>query len=441
MKIAKLTAGVFLAVLTAYACGGKSTQSGGSNTNWFATCTSAADCGSGFECWCGICTKTCANDCNANAAAACVAPPPSCNSLPVTDQAMACAVPCAKDADCKSVGTNATCADSICRGAPVVSKNLTCDQLTSRAQDSLQPLRAGADETCTTDADCTEFPGVSCTNACSTVTISKSGLARIQSQIDAVDGSVCAQFKDQGCTVLEPPCAFPGVPGCVKGMCQHVLPGMPVDGGPSSCDSLAQQIGNQIAAVSPLDTSCKVDADCTRVSMPGTCSEPGCLGPVSKAGAAALNAALAQVGGLCSSFTSQGCVPRASGCGAETGDPPQCVQGVCTDVFSTSPPPDAGLSCADLTASMQAELQSVVGSADTKCSNAGDCNVVMLSNACLESCTYVAASQAGAGAIQNELDSIEKNECPAFTRAGCTVTRLPCPAPPTATCMAWCGIP
>ena len=436
MKIAKLTAGIFLAVLTAYACGGKSIQSGGSNTNWFATCTSASDCASGFECWCGICTKTCANDCSANAAATCTAPPPSCNGLPVTDQAMACAVQCTKDADCKGVGANATCVDSICRGQLAIGKNLTCDQLTSRAQDALQPLRDGADETCSSDADCTEFPGISCTNSCSTVTISKSGLARIMSQIDAVDESVCAQFKDQGCRVIEPSCPFPGVPGCVKGMCQHVVPGAQPDAGLSSCDSLARQISARVAAFGPLDTSCKVDADCTRVSEPGTCSVPGCLGSVSKTGAAAYAAALAQVDGLCSSFMSQDCVPSVSGCPASPADPPRCVQGVCTDVFGTSSPPDAGLSCDDRAAQIKAQVSHLADVADKTCAVDGDCQTVYLDTSCVGSCDTISVSSAGAQSIQTGIKAIEASTCDDFTAAMCPVSRPECAVGPATKCAA-----
>jgi hypothetical protein len=342
-------------------------------------------------------------------------------------------VQCTKDADCNGVASDATCVQAICRrptGAP-----LTCNELTSRAQAALQPLRDGADEACQIDADCTEFPDVSCTSDCQTVIISKNGLSAIQSQIDAIDQGLCSQFNRQGCVAIPKRCPFPGSLGCVHGQCQHVSPGAQLDGG--SCDSHAEQIHNTLLdALDKLDKSCKVDADCTRVQPELSC-EYGCPVDASKTSAAAFVAMRAGFErDLCASYNMNGCRPVITGCPATAGDAPKCLQGVCIDVFTTTTDPAQGKSCAERTAQMSADIQPSVDAADKQCKIDADCDVVMLVNACMESCTYVPASTQGAAAIRAELGALETQDCSWFTQAGCTVQRLPCVAPPTPKCNA-----
>jgi hypothetical protein len=351
-------------------------------------------------------------------------------------------VQCTKDADCKDVGADATCADSICRRKASITTQhdsgapLTCNEITTEAQNALQPLRDGADESCQSDADCTEFPGLSCTNGCATVTISKSGLAAIQSHIDQVEAAWCTTFQKDGCTVLEPPCAFPGTPGCVNHKCRHVLPGAPQsDAG--SCDSEANQINNTLLdALDRLDKSCNVDADCTRVQPELSC-EYGCPVDVSTTAAAAFASMRADYEtNLCASFNAQGCTPPPDGCLATQGDAPKCVEGVCIEDFTMTTDRFAGMSCDQRTAQLTTELQGTVGVADTRCTKDADCASVMLVNNCMESCTYAPASTSGAQEIRAELAAIELEYCPWFTQAGCTVQRLPCVSPPLVKCNA-----
>ncbi|HVW25141.1 MAG TPA: hypothetical protein VHC69_07195 [Polyangiaceae bacterium] len=440
MKIAKLAAGIFLALSTIHACGGKSTEAaGGSNTNWFASCSASSECGGGLECWCGICTKTCASECSASAGATCTAPPPSCADPPQAAKEEACALQCTKDADCKAAGADATCVDSLCRRTSLTTTTrdsgvpLTCDDLTRSATNALSPLRDAADESCNVDADCVEFPGVSCTNACATVTISKTGLAAIQPQIDAVESGVCAEFQHQGCTVLEPPCVFPGVPGCVQGQCQHVLPGAPRDAGASSCDARLQQIGQRLTtALQGLDRSCQVDADCTRIGPEDRCYSGCPTWLVSKSAAAAFAVTRAMVDAdVCDPFLADGCTPPAFfGCPEILAAPPACNQGIC-GYGSDTTPIDAGSICEDETSQMNMELQAVVDAADKSCAEDADCSGVSLGNACLGSCQWVAASTTGAVWIRDELATLDASSCVAFVQDGCTPVHPPCPSVPT----------
>jgi hypothetical protein len=355
-------------------------------------------------------------------------------------------VQCTKDADCKEVAADATCVQTICRRkASIVTRPdsgppLTCDEITNQAQAALQPLRAVADKSCRTNADCVEFPGLSCTNHCSTAIVSKGGLSAVQSEIDAVEQGVCSQFVDQGCSVVEPPCTSP-IWGCVNGTCEYDVPGAQSDGGPSSCDVLWQQLSASVPTASggfrpfsQLDRSCYSDADCTSLQQPGLSCIGGCVGPASKTIAAAFEAARSQFEDeLCTPYLAAGCSYRIEydDCPPPAGDTPQCINGVCELA-----PDDGGLDCAERTTQMFTDLQPTVQTADKKCEVDADCDVVMLANACMESCTYVPASTQGAAAIRAELDVIETRSCPGFTQAGCTVQRKPCVAPPTTKCKA-----
>jgi hypothetical protein len=333
--------------------------------------------------------------------------------------------------------------DSICRRKASVTTQhdsgppLTCNEITTEAQNALQPLRDGADESCQSDGDCTEFPGLSCTNGCATVTISKSGLAAIQSHIDQVEAAWCTTFHKDGCTVLEPPCAFAGSPGCVNHKCQHVLPGAPQsDAG--SCDSEANQINNTLLdALYRLDKSCNVDADCTRVQPELSC-EYGCPVDVSTAGAAAFASMQSGLeGDLCESYNAQGCMRVITGCPSTPGDgTPKCLNNLCIEVTTTTTDPAVGGSCADRNDAMLRQVESMANAADTKCTIDADCTSVMLANACIESCTNVPVSIRGAAFVTAVLDAAELEYCSWFTKAGCTVQRLPCVSPPMVKCNA-----
>jgi hypothetical protein len=393
---------IFLAVVTAQACGGMSSQSGGSNTNWFATCSSSSDCDSGLQCWCGLCTKTCAGDCTANSAAACVKPPPSCAAPSEPAKEMACAAQCTRDADCSRVDARATCVESICR-MPAGSSNrdsgapLTCEDLTNRAAAAVQPILDAAERACRSDADCTDYSGISCTNHCSKAILAKSGLAAVQSQLDAVDQSICTRFHDQGCTVLEPPCT-PSLSGCVKGTCQYTNgPTAPVDAG-SSCDQLTNgaAAAEQALLASP-DNACTKDDDCAMMAGP-TCAACGLV--ASKLSPAAIQSGSRNIEqNYCKPFSDQGC-QQPPPCFLPAGGP-KCTSGRCEYAVLGAPS-----SCADRTTSLRAAAQSLADAADKTCAVDGDCEMVLLEIQCARSCTFGSISKAGGQALLSSLHDL-----------------------------------
>lgn len=451
MKIAKLAGGILLVVLTAYACGGKSTQAGGSNTNWFSACSSSRECGGELECWCGMCTKTCGGECSGNAAATCAAPPPSCADPQQAAKEQACAVQCVKDADCKGVGANATCVESICRKASSTSVGpdsgtstmpehdggasttrhgdsgaLSCEELLSGAAAAQNALQSAADESCQTDDDCTSAAGLSCAG-CGFSVVSKAGLAKFQSQTDALDRTWCKPLSDEGCA-LGPQCSLPaGKPSCVFGKCEYAILGAP------TCDQMRATAIEQVQAlIDGADESCRTDADCVAAPDPSCAGNCG-FGAVSKTAAASIAASVSGIEQqVCKQFTSDGCTVIPPPC-IFLGEP-ACVAGKCSTALG--PPPDAGLSCAERTAQMRMELQHAADGADSGCATDADCKAIELINACAVTCTYVSVSASGAQAVEAKLSSLGAASCPAFTSAGCVPETLPCVSGGTPKCDA-----
>jgi hypothetical protein len=441
VNIAKLACGGLLALIVSAACGGKSTQAGGSNTNWFATCSATAECGSGLECWCGICTSTCATECASGpAAATCEMPPASCTD---PSKKSACAMRCTNDAACKSLGADATCSGSVCRKGSGSSGKVSCDDSSAEAYRRVQALIPTADQSCTSTADCTEFPGVSCRDACSIGVVSKAGAAALGTELAAIEKEVCEPFAAAGCVATIPPCVFPGTPTCVAGKCEHVIPGQDMGSG-ATCDERVTEIGDRLyAALGALDKSCNANADCTRIG-PGDKCFTGCeTYPVSTKAASGFVATRAAVDReLCDAYLADGCEAGTFfGCPRIPNGPPQCIDGTCTDVFTTSDG-GAGATCADRTTRMATDAEGAALAADHACSTSADCKVTMLVNECFGGCTYEATSNGGAQTLDDALSAMASRYCGDFSAAGCTVTRLPCVSPPTATCRSGkCALP
>jgi hypothetical protein len=130
------------------------------------------------------------------------------------------------------------------------------------------------------------------------------------------------------CPIPEPTCP-PGtsyfIPDCA---CE------PTGSGPDaalSCSQLTTESQNAVAtAVSPgADVSCTTAADCVVASNSTSCFN-GCGVVVNQAGAAALQAAIAQINSTtCATFVADGCVPNTPPPCAPT--IPSCVNSVCSD--------------------------------------------------------------------------------------------------------------
>jgi hypothetical protein len=286
---------------------------------------------------------------------------------------------------------------------------------------------------------------VSCRNHCSIGTVSKTGAAALTPQLDAIEEEICKPFAASGCKVTEPPCAFPGNPTCVAGKCQHALPGQDMGSG-KTCDDRVNEIGDRLyAALDALDRSCNSNAECTRIGPGDKCFSGCATDAVSTKAASDFVATRASIDAeLCDSYLADGC-PAATlfGCPLIPAVPPQCINGKCVNVYSdTQADGGAASSCDDLLVSMSAAAFEAARNADHTCSTSADCSVVMLVNQCFESCTYQATSKSGAHDLENALSAMEPQFCGVFSDAGCKVTRLPCPAPPTATCQnGKCALP
>jgi hypothetical protein len=121
------------------------------------------------------------------------------------------------------------------------------------------------------------------------------------------------------------------------------------DGSQSCAERTADARDALLAAASQAlaaDVSCTSDSDCTLASDNSTCGDGyGCGIVVNQAGAAALQAAIAQVNAItCAGFLADGCQPPiALPCAPLL---PSCVAGACSD-FPVPPSDDAGDAASD----------------------------------------------------------------------------------------------
>jgi hypothetical protein len=104
--------------LLAVSCQEKSEPSAGSESHFLEEC--AATCGASFECVCGVCTKTCAEDTTCaplfpSAECVAVAERPSASACPGTTEPAFCDVRCATDAECAGLGASFGCQAGFCR--------------------------------------------------------------------------------------------------------------------------------------------------------------------------------------------------------------------------------------------------------------------------------------------------------------------------------------
>lgn len=109
-------------------------------------------------------------------------------------------------------------------GAKVVAEGqaLSCSQQEQEARSRLQIAAAEADKSCTRDDDCVRaFATSNCNDDCGGWIVSLAGSAQLQLTRGDVEASLCANFRNSGCTKLALPCAPPtGEPVCVSGQCQ-----------------------------------------------------------------------------------------------------------------------------------------------------------------------------------------------------------------------------
>lgn len=322
---------VWAAVATSCAT---TSSSSGSNSNWLEVCSGDTDCSSGLECWCGVCTKTCAaaSDCSELAGATC--DPGDATSVCGSPQTQAaCLLRCKADGDCNVMGQEASCSNGFCKRSPRGDAAIgSCNDRGNAVQTRYHTILAAADnasnKACTVDADCVPAPAVPCSDHCGLPFLSKAGAASIATELANLDRELCEPFFATGCPEPIFNCPAIGFPRCVAGVCENSFEPLP-DGGPRTCDDRTRQIGDRINALEGgHDRSCTKDADCSTYSIDMSCYHACESGPLSASGATAFSMELATLEAeLCLAFDAAGCTAVIPPCVPPL--PVRCVASQC----------------------------------------------------------------------------------------------------------------
>jgi hypothetical protein len=109
-----------------------------------------------------------------------------------------------------------------CDGAAPDAKSAGGDVCQTSAAQAISELDAvaGANTSCSTDADCVAVAlGGSCFDACTRV-VNKTGQGALDRALTPVEAGPCKEFAAAACQKIVPPCAPPGTPTCHEGRCQ-----------------------------------------------------------------------------------------------------------------------------------------------------------------------------------------------------------------------------
>ncbi len=206
----------------------------------FDVCRSTSECSTGYECYCGVCTKACAtsNDCAAGATCPLLIPTMyNCAGTELSH--LDCVIQCSADADCKALGATALCTGGLCRRPTLITATdgggiLTCGErmalISAEVQAKLTPVVDGADRSCKVDGDCVVAGiGNACyESGCAYVDVSMAGAATIKAASKAFEDEDCAAFTKAGCVLPVGifSCPVEGFPTCIAGQCQDSLRGI-----------------------------------------------------------------------------------------------------------------------------------------------------------------------------------------------------------------------
>lgn len=241
---------------------------------------------------------------------------------------------------------------------------LSCQQRQDLAAVQLAHVAQSASTGCAIDLDCQVVrANVSCSQPCGYMVVSSEGKAQLDAASRAIDAGLCASYAKDGCQNKQEDAFCNVVPAvmCSAGQCVRVDPQ-----GSLSCYERQQMATAQMQqAVQAADRSCNLDADCLVAPTATVCADNCGLEPVaSQAGKAVIEAVVSSInGGLCASFSSDGCLPAPSACLdgpviQPLGDPAcrggQCTRSVpapnpsnCTTCFTEAidwgPGPNSGL--------------------------------------------------------------------------------------------------
>ena len=94
----------------------------------------------------------------------------------------------------------------------------TCDGRRDSASSEIAAV-IEANGACEKDADCQSIAFQSnCFDSC-TRAINVSGVSAVDAAISKANAGTCANYKEDGCSVVIPPCVPPTPPTCVAGRC------------------------------------------------------------------------------------------------------------------------------------------------------------------------------------------------------------------------------
>jgi hypothetical protein len=128
-------------------------------------------------------------------------------------------------------------AGSSASGGAGAASGPACRAREDQASLAVAAALAGAEEGCTTRADC-EYMSIDteCHAACGAL-VSRQGKAAVERAIAMQNAGVCADYEEVGCTRVIPPCLPPQPFDCVAGVCREGGGGEIVDGGSGTPDA------------------------------------------------------------------------------------------------------------------------------------------------------------------------------------------------------------
>ncbi|HEX4475352.1 MAG TPA: hypothetical protein VH142_09765, partial [Polyangiaceae bacterium] len=347
MKILRILTASMALYSVVVACAGTTIQSG-SNSNWLEECAVSGDCATGLECFCGVCTKACtaSTDCAAApSGTSCIA---ASSAASCSSSGSACVAQCSTNADCSSFGAGATCASGVCKKATKTTEPQGDAGTTGTGSHFLDVCLAASDcsngytcdcgvctKACTATSDCSGLaPGATCATS-----VPVTSLCELTSSIQSPCVIECT--TDGDCSGLGSTAV------CSAGWCRRPSIVTTSDGAVVTCDDRAAALRAMLdpivgSALLSADTSCKVDQDCTTVSLSNACYGDGCDGAyVSQRGATTVSAELAKLQAQqCDTVFKAGCVgPGPINCPAFPNA--GCVNGTCQGMGLTTGPVDA----------------------------------------------------------------------------------------------------